>query len=170
MSIHQSAFNLLEQLRGVITQLTPNQFTQPIATLSGSSLGQHIRHTLEFFICLQDAHITGVINYDNRNHDKYLQEDVKLASKVTASLQENMLKQPADFNLIMEANYEMDSEENLQIPTSYHRELAYNIEHAIHHMALIKVGIITAFPHIELPAHFGVASSTVRFQNRQHVK
>lgn len=170
MSIHRSAYNLLEQLREIITQLTPSQFTQPIAPLSGSSLGQHIRHTLEFFICLQDAHISGVINYDNRNHDKYLQEDVKLAAKVTASLQETIIKQVSDFPLVMEANYELDSEENLKIQTSYHRELAYNIEHAIHHMALIKVGIITAFPNLELPAHFGVASSTVRYQNSQQAK
>jgi hypothetical protein len=43
------------------------------------------------------------------------------------------------------------------------RELAYNIEHTIHHMAIIKQSIIEHFTYIDLPEYFGVASSTVRY-------
>jgi hypothetical protein len=44
------------------------------------------------------------------------------------------------------------------------RELLYNLEHAIHHMALIQVAVRQAFPALTLPAHFGVAYSTVQHQ------
>jgi len=148
--------------------MTSDQFKQPIPTLSGSSIGQHVRHTLEFFICLQDAHINGEINYDERKHDHYLEQDVRLAAQVAQSLQENILKQKGDFSLVMKANYEVDSDEELAIKTTYHRELAYNIEHAIHHMALIKIGLKVTFPEVTLPDHFGVASSTVRYQKSQN--
>ncbi len=167
MSINLSAIDLLTQLKGVITQLSNTEYTQPIDILSGSSLGQHIRHTLEFFVCLQDAHISGIINYDERKHDRYIEEDVNLAAKITESLKANIEKHTSDFDLIMKANYEVDGNEVLSIKTTYHRELAYNIEHAIHHMALIKIGLITFFPHVILSPHFGVASSTVRYQNKQ---
>ena len=40
-----------------------------------------------------------------------------------------------------------------------------NVEHAIHHMALIQVAVKNAFGHIELPPHFGVAYSTVQHQS-----
>lgn len=168
MSINQSAIDLLDQLKGVITQLSSLAYIQPIEVLSGSSLGQHIRHTLEFFICLQDAHINGEINYDTRKHDRFLEEDEKLAAKITDSIKEHIEKHPDDFELIMKANYEVNGNETLSIKTTYHRELAYNIEHAIHHMALIKIGLATSFPHVKLPEHFGVASSTVRYQNANH--
>lgn len=164
MSINHSAINLLEQLRAVIIQLTAEQFKQPIPVLSNSSIGQHVRHTLEFFICLQDAHLHKEINYDERKHDQFIETDVKLAAQLTQSLKQSILRHQQDFSLVMKANYEVDTQDLLAINSTYFRELAYNIEHAIHHMALIKVGIIAAFDEIKLPDHFGVASSTVRYQ------
>jgi len=50
--------------------------------------------------------------------------------------------------------------------SSYFRELQYNIEHAIHHMAIIKIAIGACFTEVELPANFGVAYSTVRYQKQ----
>ncbi|MBS1567180.1 MAG: hypothetical protein JST39_22545, partial [Bacteroidetes bacterium] len=52
----------------------------------------------------------------------------------------------------------------LSFSSSYYRELYHNIDHAIHHMALIRAGI-SAFPHISLPAGFGVAWSTLKFRS-----
>ena len=47
------------------------------------------------------------------------------------------------------------------------RELVYNIEHAIHHMALIKIGIKEVAPQLQLPEGFGVANSTIRHKKQQ---
>lgn len=43
----------------------------------------------------------------------------------------------------------------------------YNIEHTIHHLALIKVGLKLVYPDLDLPNHFGVAPSTIKFQQAQ---
>jgi hypothetical protein len=46
----------------------------------------------------------------------------------------------------------------------------YNVEHAIHHMALIKVGLKEVCPAVKIPADFGVAVSTVKYLNTQPLK
>jgi hypothetical protein len=45
--------------------------------------------------------------------------------------------------------------------TNYYREIVYNLEHTIHHMALIRVGL-KELASIELPENYGVASATVK--------
>ncbi|WP_421874706.1 DinB family protein [Marinoscillum sp.] len=168
MSINQSAINLLDQLQDVVDQFSAESFSKPVPTLSNSSVGQHVRHTLEFFICLMDAENDRAINYDQRKHDPFIEKDPKLASDIIDTAKDFFAQECDDFALVMEANYEIDKDETTSIPSSYLRELAYNIEHAIHHMALIKVGVKSCFPGINLPDHFGVASSTVRYQKSQN--
>ena len=47
--------------------------------------------------------------------------------------------------------------------STYGRELVYAIAHAIHHYALISV--MARLLEVVLPAHFGVAPSTVAHQS-----
>ncbi|TAG65626.1 MAG: DinB family protein, partial [Runella slithyformis] len=49
--------------------------------------------------------------------------------------------------------------------TTLSRELVYIAEHAIHHLAILKIALRAHFPDIALPVHFGVAYSTVQYQN-----
>lgn len=167
MAIQQSARGLLTQLVEVMNQLSEEDFKKPIDTLSGSSVGQHIRHTIEFFLCLMDGANKGEINYDERRHDKFIETDRKLAISVIQSIDEFLASKIDDHPMNLAANYEVEGEEVVSIPSSFYRELAYNIEHAIHHMALIKIGVRAIGEHIKLPQHFGVASSTVRYQKQQ---
>lgn len=167
MSINPSALHLLDQLKIIIRQLDESSFSRPIATLSNSSIGQHVRHTLEFFTCLIASADTKVVNYDKRKHDKFIESNPMLALGVLDDICAFLASHQEDFSLDLEANYTTDSTAFVRIPSCYARELAYNIEHAVHHMALIKIGLRDAFPEVKLPDHFGVASSTVRFQKQQ---
>lgn len=167
MPIQQSARGLLSQLVEVMDQLSDEDFTKPIEVLSGSSVGQHIRHTIEFFLCLMDGANKGEINYDERRHDKFIETDRRLAISVIQSIDEFLAGKVEDHTMNLVANYEVEGDELVSIPSSLYRELAYNIEHAIHHMALIKIGVRAIGEHIVLPKHFGVASSTVRYQKQQ---
>jgi hypothetical protein len=49
----------------------------------------------------------------------------------------------------------------MQLRESPDRKILYNLEHTIHHMAMIRVGI-TELIQAELPDHHVVASSTVK--------
>jgi uncharacterized damage-inducible protein DinB len=168
MFINLSAIRLLDQLTAVVAGINDEQFGRKVPILSNATIGQHVRHTLEFFLCLMDAKNEGYINYDERKHDKFIEQETQLALSVIKSINDFLEKETEDFGLKMSANYEVDEDQNEVIITNFRRELAYNIEHAIHHMALIKIGFKEICPEVALPAHFGVASSTVRFQQSQH--
>ena len=52
-------------------------------------------------------------------------------------------------------------------PSSYSREILYAIEHAVHHMAILKIGVNLEFKKVTVPPNFGVAESTVRYLELQ---
>ena len=64
----------------------------------------------------------------------------------------------------MKVCYSRDGDEAVELTTSLKRELIYNIEHAVHHMAIIKIAIKESLPHIALPEDFGIAYSTIKYQ------
>ena len=80
------------------------------------------------------------------------------------SIEEFLSTQAEDFPISFEANYTLEEGAIQKMDSSFYRELAYNIEHAIHHMALLKVAVNQTLTYIELPQNFGVASSTIRYQ------
>jgi hypothetical protein len=75
----------------------------------------------------------------------------------------------ANKSLVLEAGFDENSYELNKIPTNYFREIAYNLEHAIHHMALIKIGI-QEVSAIQLPDGYGVASSTLKYRKEAELK
>lgn len=162
--LQAAAKELLDQLKEIVKNCKEEDFSKPLPVLSNSTFGQHVRHTLEFFLCLFDAKNEGLINYDNRKHDTIIETDAGLAISVIDSIQEFLSSQNEDFAISFEANYTLKEGELQKMPSSFSRELAYNIEHAIHHMALLKVAVNQSLNYIELPDNFGVATSTIRYQ------
>jgi uncharacterized damage-inducible protein DinB len=159
-----ACISILDQLSIAIGQLTETEFIRPSETLSGSSIGQHLRHTLEFFICLEQGCDKGVINYDKRAHDKLIESDKEVALLAIDRIGRFILKQAQDKSLVLEVGYDLNSDENVSVQTNYFRELTYNIEHAVHHMAIMKIGIREVAPRTSIPADFGVAASTLRYR------
>jgi len=163
--LQESATELLGQIDGVIKECKEEDYSKPLEIFNGATIGQHVRHTLEFFICLFDARNDGIINYDKRNRDEVIETDKKFACAIISSIMEFLNKSEDDFLVEFEADYSFSGNSNLKMPSSFYRELSYNIEHAIHHMALLKIGVQSSLQYIKLPDHFGVASSTVRYQS-----
>lgn len=155
---------ILNQLSDSVRQLTNNEFARPSKTLSGSSIGQHLRHTLEFFVCLEQGYSKGIINYDKRSHDKVIETDKELALELINRIRLFVSHEKSDKALLLEVGYDLSSNENVSVQTNYFRELTYNIEHAVHHMAIMKIGVKEVAAHINLPPDFGVASSTIRYR------
>jgi len=67
-------------------------------------------------------------------------------------------------------NYVYNSGEEAEfIPSGAYRELAYNIEHVIHHMAIIKIALRQHFEEVTIPENFGIAPSTAKYLKGRNV-
>ncbi|QSE98592.1 DinB family protein [Fulvivirga lutea] len=170
MKLTEACKEILKQLDSVINSIKDEDFAKPIPSLNNSTIGQHVRHTLEFFTCLISSCKNGAVNYDKRDHDAVIEQDRTVAEAVIADIINFLDDAPSNIQLTLVANYNLYDEENTAIETNLYRELAYNIEHAIHHMALIKVGLKEIASYISLPSNFGVAVSTIKFQQAQVAK
>jgi len=164
MNLHKACCNILSQLTEVVHQISEEDFTKQIESLGQSTIGQHLRHTLEFFICLEQGFEKGLINYDKRAHDKLLENDKFIALSTLDRIRDFIQSQPTDKHLKLEAGYDLEKEVFVTIETNFLRELVYNIEHAVHHMAIIKIGIRDLAVDVKLPHDFGIAASTIRYQ------
>jgi hypothetical protein len=162
----QACNSILDQLSDAVQQLTQAEFTHPSETLGGSSIGQHLRHTLEFFICLEHGYNNGLINYDKRAHDKLIETDKQTALGIIDHIRQFTTGQIEDKPLLLEVGYDLKNDEEVRVHTNYFRELTYNIEHAVHHMAIMKIGIREVARHVLIPADFGVAASTLRYRGQ----
>ena len=167
MQLSDACKTILNQLSDVVKQLDETDFARPSAALSNATVGQHTRHTLEFFLCLEQGFQKGVVNYDKRAHDKLIESDKFIALNAIRQIGDFIARQKRDQPLKLEVGYERDSEECVTIETNYFRELTYNIEHAVHHMAIMKIGLREVAPYVSFPPDFGIAVSTMRHKEAQ---
>lgn len=161
MQLREPISNLLEQLQYVIDELTPVQYTQPVKLLSQSSIGQHTRHILEFFVELNKGYETGMVDYDKRIRNKNIEADKDFAITTINQIGANIQK--PDKELLLQAEYGEGEAHSAQVFSNYYRELVYNLEHTVHHMALIRIGV-NAVSNVVIPDEFGVAASTLKYR------
>lgn len=154
----ESIQSTLIELKNVLSQVKEEDYSKPIPNLSGSSIGEHSRHILELFQCVINGYDQGRINYDNRERNHWIQTNPKIATITIDSILEHIEK--PNKTLVLEQKI---AHELANIPTNYYREMLYNLEHCIHHQALLKVAILD-FDYITLEANFGVAPSTIEYR------
>lgn len=155
---------LLSQLAEAISLVSEEDFRKPSTVLGQATIGQHLRHTLEFFVCLEQGYACGIVNYDNRQHDKTIESNRDVALNVITRVLDFIRNHPADKQMLLEVGYLHNSDDCVPVETNFMRELAYNIEHTVHHMAIIKIGIREVAPYVPVPHSFGVAVSTLRYR------
>ena len=155
-SIHKT----LIELSDLLTQLTNEEYSNPCQELSNSTIGEHTRHIVEMFHCLQNQYLSKVVNYDQRKRDYLIQTDTEFAKQSIDTVLMNLDKPDVD----LELQQVVDGTE-IRINSNYYRELLYNLEHCIHHQALIKVAIMQ-LKHLNVNADFGVARSTIEYRKQ----
>ena len=159
--LQKAIHNVFLQLTASVGQLTDEQYVHQCQTLTGATIGKHVRHVIELFQSLQNGYEHGIVNYDSRKRDIRIENEKQLALSLLNEIRADLNKKDKDLSL--ETSYDEDSGEVVFIKTNYNREIVYNLEHAIHHMALIRIGI-NEVSSVKLPENFGVAPSTIRYR------
>lgn len=150
----------LTELSHLLAQLSQQEYTAPCADLGNATIGAHTRHIIELFQCLETSYETGVVNYDDRKRDFRIQTDNSFAVTAIEALLTTMDKP----NKTLHLRQQMDGA-TLSMETNYQRELLYNLEHCIHHQALLKVALLQ-MDTVEVDANFGVARSTIEYRKQ----
>ena len=161
-SILQALEQQLLSLKSVIEKMSPEAYSCSCDWLSKSTVGEHSRHVIELVQCLVNGYKEGVVCYDKRKREKEIETNNEYASAIITGLLP-LLHKP-DKELTMETSFDKNGTDNIFVKTTYKREMIYNIEHAVHHLALIKVGLkeMGIQPCDET---IGIAYATLQYRN-----
>ena len=160
MLLEKSVYKVFGQLTESLNALSDEEYARPCKALSGACVGQHVRHVVELFLCLEYGYDTGIINYEERKRDHIIETNKSFAIALMQDIYSRVDRPNIELRLQAGDN---DDDGKVDIPTNYYREVAYNLEHAIHHMALIRIGI-NEISGVKLPEEFGVAYSTIKYR------
>ncbi len=152
---------VLNRLSQLLSLLTEEEYNTKSTLLNGSTIGGHTRHIIELYQCLLNGYTTGKVNYEKRKRDLTIETNNKIAIELLAGIINAINKE--NKHLQLEGSFTTSTNEEMDVSTNYYREVIYNLEHTIHHMALIRVGI-NELGNIDLPKDFGVAPSTIKYK------
>jgi uncharacterized damage-inducible protein DinB len=147
--------NQLRDLEKLLIKLENREFSKTIQILSNASIGQHVRHIIDFYLQLLGSLESGILNYDLRKRDIRLESEKIFAKRVLNEVCAALLVLTSDKKLSLEQN-----DSSFIMKTSVSRELQYVYEHTTHHMAIIKIGCKTISPQTEIEETFGLADAT----------
>lgn len=150
----------LRSLSNMLSIINDVQYKTRIEHLGNTSIGEHTRHIIELLQCAVIGYHTGVIDYVNRTRDHTLQNNRVFAQNHLKKLENQINLPDQQLKLLVE---QIDGVKESTVSTTYFREVVYNTEHTIHHLALIKVALIEMKLDI-VAGDFGMAYATIKYR------
>lgn len=158
--------NNLLQIKDLTLKITEEDYQKSCEMLFKSTIGQHIRHALEFYICLLKGLDNKIVNYDERKRQFDIQSQPEVAAKVIDQIINQINAVESNRTIEIKANYTSDDDDEVCMHSSLYRELGFCLEHSIHHQALVKTGLKEIGCLHLVDRSFGVAASTLRDQQQ----
>ncbi|MES2690876.1 MAG: DinB family protein [Bacteroidota bacterium] len=165
--LNEVSTSMLQQVSELIRQLTDDDYSRALDLLSGNTIAKHVRHVLEMYDEMLNGVEKEVIDYDARKRNLLIEHNREYTLQFIGELIVKLHVPESDKPLSLLVNYNT-ANESILVDTTLNREICYNIEHAIHHMAIIAICVRQSFHYIKLDQNFGVAFSTQNYL-KQHV-
>ncbi len=156
----KSSIQTIKLFKDVLLELPEACYSKPCKALSKASIGQHTRHVIELYQCLLEGYSIEEVCYDKRKRDKRIEQDITYAIEQLNNIQKHLVQPDKELYV----TYNLNGDE-VRIKSNYNREVMYNLEHLIHHQALIKVGVVQ-LTDVLLCETFGVAPSTLEYKKQ----
>lgn len=156
---------LLHQLDELLAQLNDQELSATRELLFGGTLGQHVRHILEYYTLLLQHHPSGKINYDLRERDRRIETEVDHARWTAQDSSSRLIAITEDRALTLECELP-DHGRTAPQRTSLLRELTYVADHCVHHLAMVRIVVQQELPQVVFPDSFGVAAATRNHRSR----
>ena len=130
---------------------------------NGSSIGQHFRHIYDFYECLLKGIGDGRIDYAKRERDVRIETEPLYAKAAFQKISAQLCDLDENRNFVVLADFSSElNTERPSVESSVGRELMYAYDHAVHHLAIIKMGLKTDCPSFHVAKNIGVAPSTIK--------
>jgi len=163
-----AAEDVLRQGLALLDSIDENSYSQKEEGPWGSSIGAHYRHILDHFSCLIEGLWDLHIDYDQRGRNRDIETSVEVARSTTQDLSAALAAIPADIlqrdcMVVYSVGYSDRSAQSIRSIVA--RELMFCVGHAIHHYAIMK--LLCSLRAVALPNNFGMAPSTLKYQQAQ---
>lgn len=170
MDAQNGTLLITRQMSALLEKLPLYVYTKPVSLFHGSTVGQHFRHILEFYTCLLEGCDAAYIDYSSRQRNDAISENPRIALRVLESVVNKIPQLNVQQVLKVESEFcEAADERRPAYLSSMGRELQYAFDHAVHHLAIIRMGLESHFPEIPVEADLGVAPSTLKHRKEQTV-
>jgi hypothetical protein len=156
----ETSIRTIEELKIILLKLPKEIYTSPGKTISNATIGQHTRHIIEIYLSLLNGYDHGEVSYDKRRRSKKIEKNITIAIEKLQFIQENIEKPNKQITMCHKLNGQ-----NHYLSSNYFREVIYNLEHAIHHHAIIRFAL-NAITNLEIPESFGIAPSTLEYRKK----
>jgi hypothetical protein len=167
-SLISAAENVLRQGIALLDSIDEDTYSRKEEGPWGSSIGAHYRHVLDHFLSLIEGLWDFQINYDHRSRNRDIETSIQLARSTTqdllealAAISDEVLSR--DCTVVYSVGYGDSTAQN--VPSVVARELMFCVGHAIHHYAIMK--LLCSMRAVGLPNEFGIAPSTLKYQQAQ---
>src|SRR5690349_16901097 len=80
MHANKAILLVVNQIDQLLGRIAPHDYRRPLAEFDGSTLGQHFRHILEFFQCLEKGVPQGMVDYASRERNLLFEDNPAIAS------------------------------------------------------------------------------------------
>jgi len=164
--LEEEAIKQLLSVQSILCQIKDEDYRTSLKTLKGASIGKHIRHVVEFYECLLFNNLDNIVNYDARKRNLLLEENVKYTEAFIAKVIDSLSTINVNSSVLLVTKYQ---DKNISMESSVYREITYNIEHTVHHLAIISIAIAIHFDYINVSENFGYADSTIQSLKSQKI-
>ena len=168
MNCKQGTDIIICQILELLETIDNQSYREPIALFNGSTIGQHFRHILDFYNCLARGVASGLIDYALRERNLLVETNTTFAQQSFREVADAIHQFQENTRVEIRADF-ADDHHTVRpvVSSSLDRELMYAYDHAVHHLAMIKMGLRVAFPGIQVQENVGVAPSTLKHWKKQ---
>jgi uncharacterized damage-inducible protein DinB len=157
---------LLDELAEVIERLSDDAYARKPVGVMPSSVGGHVRHSLDHVRALLAAADTGQLNFDHRDRGTAVEScrttamaEIAVLRAGLMNLHADLADRPVRLRCLVSADLPA-----MELDSTWGREAAYVVSHTIHHNAIIAAMVKTLGAW--LPDRFGYAPSTTAYQRQ----
>jgi len=167
-SLISAAEDVLSQGLALLDGIDEGTYSREESGPWGSSIGAHYRHVLDHFLCVIEGLWDYQINYDHRGRNRNIETSVEVARFTTQELLKALQAIPAhavQHTCAVTYSVGYGNSDTQSASSTVARELMFSVGHAIHHYAIVK--LLCSLRAVTLPNEFGMAPSTLKYQQGQ---